>query len=178
MNEFINFYQVIGKLKHLKRTGWLLFLVDDAESVASHSYRMAMMALTLKEKFPELDILKSLKLALCHDVAEAIVGDIPRINVTKSSLEDKYLKEHEAIKQIARIIDFDDLVLLWQEYEEAKTKEAVFINDLDVFDLILQAYEYHLAYPHLDGLEEFKPNNINRIKNKPIFDMANEIPDF
>lgn len=31
-------------LQHLKRTGWVLRGVKDPESVASHTYRMAMMA--------------------------------------------------------------------------------------------------------------------------------------
>lgn len=35
-----------------------------------------------------------------------------------------------------------ELFALWQEYEEAKTPEALLVKDLDKFEMIVQAFEY------------------------------------
>ena len=31
---------------------------------------------------------------------------------------------------------------LWMEYERAETREALFVKDIDKFEMIVQAYEY------------------------------------
>lgn len=35
-----------------------------------------------------------------------------------------------------------EIVALWQEYEDASTKEALLVKDLDKFEMIVQALEY------------------------------------
>lgn len=45
----------------------------------------------------------------------------------------KTLGDTEMIKEIAS---------LWHEYEDAKTSEALFVKDLDKFEMIVQAVEY------------------------------------
>lgn len=36
----------------------------------------------------------------------------------------------------------NEIVDLWHEYEDAKTPEALFVKDLDKFEMIVQALEY------------------------------------
>lgn len=36
----------------------------------------------------------------------------------------------------------NEIVDLWQEYEDASTPEALFVKDLDKFEMIVQALEY------------------------------------
>lgn len=58
-------------------------------------YRMAVLAMTLQQETTNgsLDVIKCIKMALVHDIAEAIVGDItPRCGVSneeKFQLEEK-----------------------------------------------------------------------------------------
>lgn len=35
-----------------------------------------------------------------------------------------------------------EIAELWHEYEDAKTPEALFVKDLDKFEMIVQALEY------------------------------------
>ena len=47
------------------------------ESVAEHSWRIALMALFMQDEFPELDINKVIRMCLIHDLGECFTGDIP-----------------------------------------------------------------------------------------------------
>lgn len=56
--------------------------IDGAETVACHMYRMALMAMVLQKE--GLDTFRCLQLALVHDLAESIVGDItPRCGISR-----------------------------------------------------------------------------------------------
>src|SRR5690554_6859406 len=46
-SSLLDFFLVAGKVKSLRRTGWVDREVRDPESVADHMYRMALMALVL-----------------------------------------------------------------------------------------------------------------------------------
>lgn len=66
--------ELLGKLKDLKRSGWIMKKVSAPESVADHSWGVALLAVLLT---PEgLDRHKCLQLAIVHDLQETIVGDI------------------------------------------------------------------------------------------------------
>jgi 5'-deoxynucleotidase YfbR-like HD superfamily hydrolase len=75
----IDFFQQIGQLKLSKRTGWTRHegISAKCESVAEHSFRIAMMALVfgLQDK-TGLDLKNLISIALVHDICESIVGDI------------------------------------------------------------------------------------------------------
>ena len=59
-------------------------------------YRMAMMAFVARR--PDLDTDKCIKMALVHDIAESIVGDItPHCGISK---DEKHRLESEAMEQI------------------------------------------------------------------------------
>ena len=47
------------------------------ESVAEHSWRIALMAFWLRGEFPELDIDRVVRMCLIHDLGECFTGDIP-----------------------------------------------------------------------------------------------------
>ena len=47
------------------------------ESVAEHSWRVALMAMLMEDEFPDLDIDKVIRMCLIHDLGEAFTGDIP-----------------------------------------------------------------------------------------------------
>jgi len=78
-----------GKLKGIKRKGWVRIGIKDAESVACHVYRVAFISMILGDML-SLDCEKLIKMALLHDLAEAIVGDI-----TPYEMKEKERKEIE-----------------------------------------------------------------------------------
>lgn len=90
-----------------------------------------------------LDRIRCMKLALIHDLAEAIVGDItPYCGIAK---EEKRRREQEAIVEISNLvpkISGEEILKLFHEYESQVTPEAQWVKDCDRYDMIQQAFEY------------------------------------
>lgn len=141
----LQFFATCGKLKTLKRTGWVNNNVTLPESVADHMYRMSMMCFALKD--PGLNKDRLIKICLCHDLAEAIAGDITPTEVSGVSKEEKRKLEEQALESIVRDLDDggalgSEIRDLWFEYEERTTDEAKVASQLDKFEMIVQADEY------------------------------------
>ena len=131
-------------LKHVVRAGWIRAGVENPESVAAHSWGMAMLATQICPE--ELNLQRVLELCILHDIAEVHVGDItPHDNI---SPERKHLLESEAIQRMG--IDAESA---FSEYEEQVTPESKFVRYLDKLDMALQAEIYESQ--NLD-LSEFK----------------------
>lgn len=150
----IDFLTLCQRLKTTKRTGWVYRGIRDPESIADHMYRMAAMALIAVD-IPGIDRDKCIKMAIVHDIAEAIVGDItPSDGVPK---EEKNRRERKALDEMCGILGggsiADEIYQLWNEYEENSSPEAKIVKDFDKVEMILQALEYEIAQGK--NLDEF-----------------------
>eukprot|EP00903_Cladosiphon_okamuranus_P014010 g13028.t2 len=154
----LSFLRVVGKLKELKRTGWVHRGVDKPESVSDHMYRMAMCSFLITDS--KLDRSRIMKLAVVHDLAEALAGDIAPFQ--KVSREEKRRLEEEGLAEICATIGRDPIALeimqLWYEYEDCTSEEARVVKDLDKMEMIVQADEYEKGQG-LDLSEFFESTN-------------------
>ncbi len=150
----LDFAFLIGKLKRVPRTGWIDHKVHDPESVAEHSYRMALLVMVLAPKL-NIDVTKTMKIALIHDLAEAEIGDIVTLRGTKivGDVIEKRAKEAEAMRGIAQMLEISELESLFREYGEQSSPEARIVKQLDRLEMLIQAYEYETEQK-ID-LEEF-----------------------
>ena len=126
-----------GKLKCVKRQGWIDAGVpkEEAESVADHSFRVAFIA-AFMEPSDRLDVLKMVRMALVHDIAEGRIGDLtPRSGVSRK------MKGRMEKMAIGALRD-DSINALWMEYERGKTPEAKLVREADVLERVIQAGEY------------------------------------
>ena len=168
MKDFIKFNSTIGNLKHLPRSGWVKRGVPNPETVASHSWRVAVMILEFTDEIRAMgaDVNKAVKMALYHDLGESIIGDlIPGEHKHADiSREEKRVKESNAVKALASESGMNEIYGLWQEIEERQTIEAVIVKDFDVIDMLLQAFEYMQKYPTVTGLSDFMQNNESDVK--------------
>lgn len=73
----LSFFRILRFLKTQRRTGWLDRGIEsrNAESISDHMYRMAVMCMLAPQE-DELDSRKCAMIALVHDLAEAVVGDL------------------------------------------------------------------------------------------------------
>ncbi|XP_006646965.2 5'-deoxynucleotidase HDDC2 [Oryza brachyantha] len=150
----IDFLTLCYRLKTTKRAGWVRRGVQGPESVADHMYRMGVMALVAAD-LPGVNRDRCVKMAIVHDIAEAIVGDItPSDGVPK---EEKSRREKEALDHMCSLLGggsrAEEIRELWMEYEQNATLEAKVVKDFDKVEMILQALEYEKEQG-LD-LEEF-----------------------
>ncbi|XP_045459340.1 5'-deoxynucleotidase HDDC2 [Melitaea cinxia] len=175
--NILEFLGLVGRLKHVKRTGWVICDIDNCESIAGHMYRMGLMTFLLTDENDpfKLDRFRCLQIALVHDLAESIVGDItPHCGV---SPEEKHRREDEAMKTIAELTGLagDRMYELFQEYENQSSPEAKFAKDLDRYDMILQAYEYEKRDNAPKKLEEFFKATYGKFNHPFIQDLAKEL---
>lgn len=160
-NDYITFFKTIGKSKRLLRSGWIEHKIKDPESVAEHSFRVAMMAMVLSNKLGyNLDAAKMVKMALLHDTGEVITGDVI---VSRGSIIDieardtKEIEEREGIRNIFDLIgDAEEYTAIFQEMMDRTTVEAKVFWQLDKLEMAIQASEYEEEQKK--DLEEFLIN--------------------
>lgn len=154
MADLWTFLERALALKTTPRAGWARCGVPAPESVADHSYGVALLALVLAPRHPgPLDGARCLRLALAHDLAEALVGDItPHDGVPP---EAKARREAGAVAELSALLGDAALESLWREYEAARTPEARFVKSLDKLEMLCQARAYERAHPKGPDLEAF-----------------------
>ena len=118
-------------LKDVLRQGWVNAGVEQAESVAAHSWGMAVLALKLCPQ--HLDLTRVLTMCLVHDLPEVVVGDLTPSDDRSTKAKD----ERAAMVNLA-----PEWVEIFDEYEAQSTEEAVFVRSLDKLDMALQANVY------------------------------------
>jgi len=110
------------------------------ESVAEHSWRMALMAFFLKGEFPEADMNKVICMCLIHDLGEAFTGDIPTFVKTK---KDEALEESLLNEWICSLPEKQraEMAALYAEMEKRETLEAKIYKALDKMEAVIQHNE-------------------------------------
>ncbi|MBU7032408.1 MAG: HD domain-containing protein [Theionarchaea archaeon] len=155
MHHVIDFIQAAERLKDIFRTGWKLSGVDHPESVADHSYCVAVLAMILGDML-NLDTEKMMRMALLHDLIESKLGDIHyegRIYLGERALA-------AAEENAARDLLTGEYLEVWEEYCKAQSREAQIVSACDKLELYFQAIRYEKT--GYKGLEHFWENPWNR----------------
>ena len=140
--ELIDFTTDIGKLKTTYRHCYTE--TDRRESVADHSWRIALMAMLCKDEFPEIDINKVIKMCLIHDFGEAITGDIPAFLKTAQNEIDE---DSAVVKLLSEMpSDFrNELQTLFDEINARITPEAKLFKSLDNLEALVSHNEADIS---------------------------------
>lgn len=154
MEGLFDFFGFVGRLKEVQRTGWVLRGVPKPETVSSHSHRMAVMAMSVPS-LPPPDQTRLIKMALVHDLAESVVGDLVPGAVPKA---EKAARELSAMRQITDSLPADlrgEILSLFEEYEAGASTVARLCKDIDKLDMLVQAFEYEEAGMGSGSLQDF-----------------------
>ncbi len=154
-----DFFKITTNLKKISRKGWETKLgIANPESVADHSYSMSVIAMILAD-MQKLDTLKVIKMGLLHDLAESIVGDYTPEEISKN---EKIELENNAMIKIFNNLPQNlskNYLSIWEEYQDKKTREAIFLHEIDKFEMAMQAIQYY-------------DEGVTKEKLKPFFDAA------
>ena len=134
------------KLKELPRAGWKQKLeIENVESVASHTLLMIVLVFFFSEKYGYTcrKKVRLIELALIHDLAESITGDITPETMTKNR---KRKLEDAAFGKITEKISAKSLkkkyLELWHDYQTKESFESKCVHLLDKLEMVLQANYY------------------------------------
>jgi putative hydrolase of HD superfamily len=110
------------------------------ESVAEHSWRVALMAFLLKDEFPEADMDKVVKMCLIHDLGECFTGDIPTFIKTDG---DRAVEDSLLGRWVASLPPevSTEMASLFREMDAQETLEARIYKSLDKLEALIQHNE-------------------------------------
>lgn len=131
----LRFLEAAEALKDVERSGFTS--KGRPEDSAAHSWRLCLWVLVFEDQLRDIDLLRLLKICVLHDLGEAISGDIP----APIQHEDKSQAEREDFKKLTAVLDKDlhnAFLDIWDEYQNAETREAQIAKGLDKLETILQ----------------------------------------
>lgn len=167
MKDLLNFFIEVGKLKTKDRKGWQAHRIKNPESTAEHIFRMVIIAWVLGKK-KKLNAERVIKMALIHDLCEVYAPDLtpydpllpkdkrkameilkkwpkftPALKLKRH--KQKYETECKSLKKLVAKLPNNlksEILGLWKDFEEGRTKEGRFVKQVDKVENLLQGLEY------------------------------------
>lgn len=109
------------------------------ESIAAHSWRVALAALVLADGLGPHDRLRLVELCIVHDLGEALSGDVPAVDQRPD--DGRAARERADLERLCAVLPATaraHVLALHAEYEAGVTREAILAKGLDKIETILQ----------------------------------------
>ncbi len=159
-------------LDRVPRMGYALRGVAEAESVAEHSFHVAVLVWALAPELPEVDGAKALELALLHDVAEVRIGDLPMTAGRYFPDGAKHAAEDAALLELTAPLG-ERSERLAAELADRTSPEARLVKACDKLQLMIKVATYQ--HWGAGGLDEFWENDGNFVDHG--FEPVRELYD-
>lgn len=142
IRTYLNFLNIAEKLKCNTRHSYTSS--GRQESVAEHSWRLALMAYLLRDEFPDVNMDKVISMCLFHDMGEAVTGDIPCFEKTE---RDEKTEDNAVKRLLAELLGpcGQEAERLFAEMGELQTKEAKLYKALDKLEALIQHNEADIS---------------------------------
>jgi len=163
LKKILKIFLTLQWAKELPRQGFIAlgFKRNEADSVAAHSWTTAMLtyflASEMNKNLPagrQVNIDKAIKMALFHDMAETIVGDVGTF--VKGMAKGAFVKvEEEGLRWLVRDLPTEkEITSLVKEYSQRKSLEARLVKVADNLDALAQAKSVPAAQSALKYFKE------------------------
>ena len=173
--ELLDFFKIVLNLKNISRQGWIDKLsIEHPESVADHSYSMALMAMVISD-LENYDSEKILKMVLLHDLAESKIGDFTPEQLTKDKKEKiENCAFDEIIEKLPIVIksEYDEI---WKEYQNQISPESQIVHQMDRLEMALQAKMYQKQGSPKEDVEVFLESAKTTITHPKLKEILHQI---
>jgi 5'-deoxynucleotidase len=174
LTKLLYFFNFVICLKKVRRSGWMFKAgISSAESVADHSFSLSVMAMVFSD-LKGLNTERAVKMAIIHDLAESITGDIMPDKISHSA---KKILENKAMVSILKELPKSlriEYSQIWNEYVTGRSDLSKLVHRLDKLEMILQAREYMSSGYSTGKLVEFTRSE-DRIVNNDRYDIISEL---
>jgi putative hydrolases of HD superfamily len=174
LTKLLYFFNFVICLKKVRRSGWMFKAgISSAESVADHSFSLSVMAMVFSD-LKGLNTERAVKMAIIHDLAESITGDIMPDKISHSA---KKILENKAMVSILKELPKSlriEYSQIWNEYVTERSDLSKLVHRLDKLEMILQAREYMSSGYSTGKLVEFTRSE-DRIVNNDRNDIISEL---
>jgi len=178
LDELVQFWELAARLKTEPRRGWVKKLrLQRNESVADHSFALSLLCLFEGER-RGYNVERLLKLALLHDLEEAITGDLTPQDKESMGEDVVSTQKISAREQLLSYFPQENRQAyrdLWSELENGKSREAQLVHELDKLELALQAKEYARGGIEVTKLKEFYKSSMAAISDPKLRRILDEI---
>jgi len=169
MKNKLKFFLEVNKLKEMPRTGWVLREVKNPETIAEHTFRVALAAWVLGQK-KNLNTEQLIKTALFHDLCEVYAGDLtpffyyldlPKDEIKRKEMLKKWVRlskkekkkrgkkkneiEKKSLLKLIKSLKPEiqkEIFAYWHDFEKRISPEGKFLRPVDKIETLLQAIEY------------------------------------
>lgn len=148
IEKLIYFLQITSKLKTTLRSTQIT--ESRKESTADHSWRLALLVILVQPFLDKkINTERALKMAIIHDLAEAVVGDIHILDLLNNNelMNKKFESEFNVFTYFKTHLGGEigsEIFSIWEEFEKNESYEAKTLNALDKLEAQLQQNESKL----------------------------------
>jgi putative hydrolase of HD superfamily len=135
LNRDLDFLYQLGSLRHVQRS-WRQYFGTDVATDLEHTMRVAFIALMLAEREGGADDEVILKMALIHDLAESLTGDLTPIQKKYVSIDEK-----KAVHDMFAGTSLAGYSKILDRYLERTCKESQIVKDADRIDVDIEIQE-------------------------------------
>ena len=175
-SRFLEVILQANELKTIPRMGWRVRGVTGGESVADHSYAVALVSMLLADRLDiEIDVEKVLRIALLHDLPEHMLGDIHAPAARFLGEEEKEATELRILENLFDGLEGGESYLdLWKEFAERSSVEGKLVRAADKIEMFTQAFQYEAAgnrmlddfWDYVDNTRDFEFEEVERLFNE------------
>jgi len=174
-DDVISVFMKAEILKSLQRTGWATAGVHRSvtESVAEHTYGTTFISLILanllKAEGVEVDVEKTLTMAVLHDLGESVVSDVPSssdASEAESFGNAKAALEARVVASILSPLGYLGVSLqsCWAELQEGASMESRIVRSSDLLDMLVHANTLERSGVASEILQGFFESSERRLK--------------
>jgi putative hydrolase of HD superfamily len=163
-------------LKDVARKGWLRVGVERPESVADHSWGVALLAIAAAPA--GMDRARLLELAITHDLCEVATGDL--VPGDYADRAEKLSRERAGLETLVETAPLPLRRLLMDRFEELATDaspEARLVHELDKLEMAFQAERYAARGIDRERLADFHESAARAIRDPHLSSALSSLAD-